>query len=57
VLWLQGIILGIGGLIGAQISTRYLPKLPDKVVQMVFNGFLLVISGYFFIQAWQDYQN
>lgn len=57
VLWLQGIILGIGGLIGAQISTRYLPKLDDKIVQMVFNGFSLVLSGYFFIQAWQDYQN
>ena len=34
ILWVEGLILGIGGLIGAQISTRFLPKLPDHIVSL-----------------------
>ncbi|HEY9668204.1 MAG TPA: sulfite exporter TauE/SafE family protein, partial [Coleofasciculaceae cyanobacterium] len=36
VLWIEGLLLGIGGLLGAQISTRILPKLPDHVVSLAF---------------------
>jgi len=51
VLLLPGIILGLGGLLGAQISTRYLPKLPDKVVDFSFRSLLALLSVYFFWRA------
>jgi len=56
VLFIQGTILGCGGLIGAQISTRVLPKLPDNVVSMVFRSFLGILSIYIFYRAWLSYQ-
>ncbi|MBD2483361.1 sulfite exporter TauE/SafE family protein [Planktothrix sp. FACHB-1365] len=51
VLWIQGIILGLGGLLGAQISTRFLPKLSDKTVSLMFRIFLVILSVYIFKQA------
>jgi uncharacterized membrane protein YfcA len=51
VLWLEGVILGVGGLLGAQVSTRYLPKLPDRVVRICFYTLLVVLAGYFFWKA------
>lgn len=57
VLWLEGIVLGLGGLIGVQISTRYLPKLPDRIIQISFSIFLLILAFYFFLRAWQGYIN
>ncbi|MGK7954679.1 MAG: sulfite exporter TauE/SafE family protein [Crocosphaera sp.] len=53
VVWLVGIILGCGGLIGVQISTRFLPKLPDKVVRFCFYGMLAMLSVYTFWKAWE----
>jgi uncharacterized protein len=47
----HGIILGIGGLLGAQFGTRYLPKLPDAVVSNLFRITLFLISIYSFIQG------
>lgn len=55
VLFSEGITLGIGGLIGAQISTRFLPKLPEKLVKIGFYSLLLILSVYFFIRAWNGY--
>jgi uncharacterized membrane protein YfcA len=55
VLWVPGLILGMGGLLGAQISTRFLPKLSDRVVSLAFNTLLLILSFYIFWQAWQQY--
>jgi uncharacterized membrane protein YfcA len=55
VLWLPGFILGFGGLIGAQISTRFLPKLPDKIVTFAFRTLLVILAIYIFGQAWQQY--
>jgi uncharacterized membrane protein YfcA len=55
VLLLEGIILGAGGLIGAQLGTRYLPKLPDHVVSLVFKTFLGILSIYMFWQAWRSF--
>ncbi len=52
VLFLVGLVLGIGGLIGAQISTRYLPKLPDRVVSFCFYLLLGILAIYSFWQAW-----
>jgi uncharacterized protein len=47
----QGLILGIGGLLGAQFGTRYLPKLPDYIVSNLFRFTLLLISIYSFTQG------
>ncbi|MBE9118788.1 sulfite exporter TauE/SafE family protein [Lusitaniella coriacea LEGE 07157] len=56
VFFLPGILLGLGGIIGAQISTRYLPKLPDKVVDLSFRTMLIILAIYFFFKAWINYQ-
>ncbi len=55
VLVLDGLLLGIGGLIGAQISTRFLPKLPDKIIGLAFRTLLLVLSIYVFWQSWRQF--
>jgi uncharacterized protein len=57
VLWLMGIVLGLGGLLGAQISTRFLPKLPDRIISWLFRSFLALLSVYVFFQAWQIYRS
>ncbi|MDJ0632199.1 MAG: sulfite exporter TauE/SafE family protein [Xenococcaceae cyanobacterium MO_188.B29] len=51
VLWIEGFGLGLGGLLGAQISTRFLPKLPDKIVGWCFNILMMVIAVYTFWKA------
>ena len=56
VLWNEGIILGAGGLLGAQIGTRYLPRLPDEVVSFIFRFMLAILSIYIFWQAWNAYK-
>lgn len=48
ILLLPGIFLGVGGLLGARISTRYLPKLPDRVVNLCFRTLLAILALYFF---------
>lgn len=57
VLWEQGLILGFGGLLGAQFSTRFLPKLQDKVVSLAFRSLLAFLSVYIFWKAWEIYQS
>jgi len=47
-----GLELGFGGLIGVQISSRFLPKLPASVVTVGFYTFLLALAIYTFRQAW-----
>ncbi|WP_353932653.1 sulfite exporter TauE/SafE family protein [Okeanomitos corallinicola TIOX110] len=56
VLWETGLILGLGGLLGVQFSTRFLPKLPDKIVSLAFRSLLAILSIYIFWKAWQTYQ-
>jgi hypothetical protein len=51
VLWIEGLLLGFGGLLGAQMSTRFLPKLPDRVVSLAFRILLSILSAYIFWQA------
>ncbi|NEQ49098.1 MAG: sulfite exporter TauE/SafE family protein [Leptolyngbya sp. SIO3F4] len=50
-----GVSMGFGGLIGVQISTRFLPKLPNRVVGLLFRTLLCVLATYVFWQAWQAY--
>ncbi len=55
-LFWEGIILGTGGLLGAQFSTRYLPKLPNQVVNVSFRTMLVILAIYFFWRAGHSYQ-
>jgi len=57
VLWLDGLLLGCGGLLGAQVSTRFLPRLPDRVVSFCFNLLLVLLAFYFFWRATQSYRS
>lgn len=52
-LLVPGLILGIGSLLGVRLSTRFLPKLPDATVKLIFRLFLFVMSAYVFWQAHQ----
>jgi uncharacterized protein len=50
-----GLILGAVGAIGVQASTRYLPRLGDRTVTIMFRTLLALLSGYFFYKAWTNY--
>ncbi|MDJ0619068.1 MAG: sulfite exporter TauE/SafE family protein [Calothrix sp. MO_192.B10] len=54
ILFAEGLILGFGGLLGAQVSTRFLPKLPDKTVSITFRILLAILSAYMFWKAWHS---
>jgi uncharacterized protein len=53
--FVAGLILGLGGLIGVQISTRFLPKMSDRTVTQLFRAMLVTLSLYVFWQAWGIY--
>lgn len=55
VLFAPGICLGLGGLLGAQLSTRFLPKLPERVVSWLFRSFMGMLASYMLLQAWHSY--
>ncbi|MCC3528345.1 MAG: sulfite exporter TauE/SafE family protein [Microcoleus sp. PH2017_22_RUC_O_B] len=57
VLWVVGLILGCGGLLGAQISTRFLPRLSDRTISLAFRSLLAILSIYIFWQAWQKFSH
>jgi uncharacterized protein len=55
VLWIPGLCLGMGGVLGAQFGTRLLPRLPDRTVNLLFRAFLIGLAIYMAfrgIQAW-----
>lgn len=55
VLWIPGICLGLGGILGAQFGTRLLPRLPDRLVNSLFRAFLIGLAVYMTlrgISAW-----
>jgi uncharacterized protein len=49
--WQAGLILGFGGLLGAQLGTRILPKLPDRLVKQLFQALLILLAAYAFWRA------
>jgi len=51
VLWIPGICLGLGGILGAQLGTRMLPKLGDRTVNRLFRLFLLALAVYMAIRG------
>jgi uncharacterized membrane protein YfcA len=54
VLWIPGLALGLGGIIGAQFGTRLLPKLSDRTVSIMFRLLLISLSVYMLIRAIQS---
>ena len=55
ILFFEGFILGLGGLIGAQISARFLPRLPSKLVAIAFNILMAILSVYVMYLAYLTY--
>jgi len=55
VLWIPGIALGVGGIVGAQAGTRLLPKLSDRAVNQIFRFFLIALAIYMVIRGIQGY--
>lgn len=52
-----GIILGLGGLIGVQISTRLLPKLPDRIITIAFRTLSFLLSFQMLWKAWEAWRS
>ncbi|HEY9632266.1 MAG TPA: sulfite exporter TauE/SafE family protein [Coleofasciculaceae cyanobacterium] len=46
VLWQSGLCLGLGGVLGAQVGTRLLPVLPEKLINRLFRLLLLFLALY-----------
>ncbi|MBE9043720.1 sulfite exporter TauE/SafE family protein [Pleurocapsales cyanobacterium LEGE 10410] len=55
VMFVQGLIVGVGGILGTQVGTRVLPKLSAAVVSQIFSLFLAIMAVFNFWQAWQTY--
>jgi hypothetical protein len=53
VLWIPGLCLGLGGIVGAQMGSRLLPSLPDRVVNQLFRFFLIAFAVYMVIRAFR----
>lgn len=56
VLFAEGIILGLGGMLGTQVGTRILPKLPDTLVSKIFIAFLATMAIFMFWKGWLAYK-
>jgi len=55
VLWIPGIALGLGGILGAQVGTRLLPKLSDRIVNQLFRVFLIALAVYMAVRGIQGW--
>lgn len=51
----MGVLLGLGGLLGVQFGTRYLPRLPNQVVNLMFRLVLALFALFFFYRAWESF--
>jgi uncharacterized protein len=48
--WKAGLLLGAGGIIGAQVGPRLLQNVPGSVFQKVFAGILLALAVWMFFK-------
>jgi uncharacterized membrane protein YfcA len=55
VLWIPGLCLGLGGIIGAQAGTRLLPRLPDRTVNFLFKFLLFALAAYMIVRGVQGW--
>jgi uncharacterized protein len=53
VLWLPGLALALGGMMGAQIGTRLLKRLPDDRLDLLFRGLLVMLAMY---MTWRGFR-
>lgn len=51
VLWIPGLCLGLGNIVGAQIGSRWLTHLPEKLVNLLFRLILFSLAIYMFGKA------
>lgn len=51
VMVVEGCVVGIGGLVGAQLGTRALPRLSEATVQAMFRSLMVGLALYTFWQA------
>jgi uncharacterized membrane protein YfcA len=40
------ILVGLGGLVGVQFSTRFLPTIPEKKIHLLYNTLLIALASY-----------
>lgn len=55
VLFIPGLLLGISGMVGSQLGTRTLPKLPSSLVSKIFIFFLAIMAILNYWKAWESY--
>lgn len=55
VLWIPGLCLGLGGILGAQFGTRLLPRLPDRTVNLLFRAFLIGLAAYMAVRGLKNW--
>lgn len=51
VLWIPGLCLGLGGIVGAQIGTRLLPRFAEQTVNLMFQGTLITLAVYMVVRV------
>jgi uncharacterized protein len=51
VLWIPGLCLGVGGIVGAQLGSRLLPRLPDRTVSSMFRVTLILLAVYMVVRV------
>lgn len=52
-----GVLMGLGGLVGVQFSTRFLPRLSNQAISLLFQMLLIVLAIYMFWQSAQALGN
>ena len=48
--WKAGLLIGLGGVVGAQVGPRLLHNVPDAVFQKIFAGILLALAAWMFFR-------
>jgi uncharacterized protein len=51
VLWVPGLCLGVGGMVGAQLGSRLLPKFSDRTVSLLFRSCLMMLAAYMAVRG------
>lgn len=48
--WKAGLLIGLGGVVGAQAGPRLLHNVPDAVFQKIFAGILVTLAAWMFFK-------
>jgi len=52
VLWIPGLCLGAGGVVGAQFGARMLPRLSPSIVTWMFRALLAIVAALMIVEGW-----